>query len=253
MAGNGALDVETAEVSRTGHRESNQDRTALVVGDHCVLLGVADGMGGHAEGAAPAPAGLEAWTSHFKSADWVAKAPVRFLEEAMALAHRAVTELGRGMPVEERPRTTGVLALVTRKGMRWMHVGDSRAYLLREGRIRRRSRDHSVVDELLLSGKIDRQQAAEHPLRHYVEVCLGGEQAAPDFRLQKRIRLRENDILLLCSDGFWGPLDMKGAAGALDAAGSLDNALEALAQEAEALAAPHSDNVTAVAVRWHGE
>jgi serine/threonine protein phosphatase PrpC len=201
---------------------------------------------------AAAQAAVDAWINHFKASDWVPRAPVRFLEEAMAAAHQAVADLGKGMAVEERPRTTGVLALVTLNGMRWIHVGDSRAYLFRETRIRRRSRDHSVVDELLLSGQIDRAQAAEHPLRHFVEACLGGEQDTPSFRLQRRIRLRESDILLLCTDGFWGPLDMKGVAGALNAAGNLDAALDALAREAEEIAAPNSDNISAVAVRWHG-
>ncbi|MEA5445742.1 protein phosphatase 2C domain-containing protein [Gammaproteobacteria bacterium AB-CW1] len=248
-----SLEIETADVTRTGHRKSNQDRYTLMVGDRAVMLGVADGMGGHQDGALAAETAVRAWTAAFKSSGKLVRAPVKFLENAMHRAHRKVEELAAGLSIDQAPRTTGVLALLSRDTVRWVHAGDSRAYLFRDGRIRRRSRDHSVVDELLTRGQISDEEAQAHPMRHLVDSCLGGPEGEPALRLRRRLRLRPQDVVLLCSDGFWGALDMEMVADRLCAAEDLDACLNELAAEAEANAAPESDNITAVAVRWHGE
>lgn len=244
------LEIETADVTRAGHRKSNQDRHTLMVGDRAIMLGVADGMGGHADGALAAETAVRAWTAAFKSSGKLNRAPVKFLEHAMHRAHHKVEELSAGVAIDKAPRTTGVLALINGNTVRWIHAGDSRAYLFRDGRIRRRSRDHSVVDELLNRGQISDEEALAHPMRHYVDSCLGGPEGEPALRLRRRLRLRPGDIVLLCSDGFWGALDMDDAAARLCEAEDIDAALATLAEEAEANAAPESDNITAVAVRW---
>jgi len=244
------LEIETADITLTGDRPSNQDRLTLMIGDKTVMLGVADGMGGHSEGALAAETAVRAWSAAFKSSGKLLRAPVKFLEHAMHRAHRKVEELAEGVSLEKAPRTTGVLALINGDKVRWIHAGDSRAYLLRDGRIRRRSRDHSVVDELLNRGQINDEEALSHPMRHYVDSCLGGPEGEPALRLRRRLLLRPRDIVLLCSDGFWGALDMDAAAETLCAADDLDACLSRLAHEAADNAAPNSDNITAVAVRW---
>jgi len=247
------LEIETADMTRVGNRKSNQDRSTLMIGDRAVLIGVADGMGGHADGELAAETAVRAWTAAFKSSGKLVRAPVQFLEHAMHRAHAKVAELCAGVSIEKAPRTTGVLALLSADTVRWIHAGDSRAYLIRGGRIRRRSRDHSVVDELLSRGQLNDEEALVHPMRHYVDSCLGGPEGKPALRLRRRLRLQDKDIVLLCSDGFWGALDMDKAAQTLADADDLDACLESLGQEAENNSAPDSDNITAVAVRWHTE
>lgn len=247
------MEIETADVSRTGNRKSNQDRHVLMVGDTAIMVGVADGMGGHTDGALAAETAVLSWTASFKSSGKLVRAPVRFLENAMHRAHRKVAELADGLTIDKAPRTTGVLALISRDCVRWIHAGDSRAYLFRDGVVRRRSRDHSVVDELLTRGQIDDREALTHPMRHLVDSCLGGPEGEPALRLRRRLRLRDGDVLLLCSDGFWGALDMDDAARRLCDSKDLDGCLSTLAEEAENNSAPDSDNVTAVAIRWHAE
>lgn len=244
------MEIETADITRVGHRKSNQDRSTLMIGDKAVLVGVADGMGGHADGALAAETAVMAWTAAFKSSGKLVRAPVKFLEHAMRRAHLKVAELSEGVTIERAPRTTGVLALLTGGTVRWIHAGDSRAYLIRGGRIRRRSRDHSVVDELLSRGQLNDEEALAHPMRHYVDSCLGGPEGEPALRLRRKLRLQQDDIVLLCSDGFWGALEMDSAAERLAESRDLDACLEELGQEAENNAAPDSDNITAVAVRW---
>ena len=87
----------------------------------------------------------------------------------------------------------------------WTHVGDCRFYLVRKGRILLRSRDHTVVQRLVDEGRIREEAMATHPHRNRLLQCLGGiQQPQPDW--QDGVRLARDDILLLCSDGFWGPL-----------------------------------------------
>lgn len=250
---NAALDIETAEITRTGNRRNNQDRHTVMIGDRAVLLGVADGMGGHSDGAGAAEAATRAWAAAFRSSRNVIAAPVQFLQDSMQRAHLKVVEMARGQGLEHAPRTTGVMALIHSGSVRWIHAGDSRAYLLRDGEILKRSRDHSVVEELVRRGQISEDEARRHPMRHYVETCLGGDDNTPGFRLRRRMRLLPGDIVLLCSDGFWGPLDMDAAAQRLFGQPDLQQCLEDLAGEAEQAAAPRSDNITAVALRWGTE
>ncbi len=247
------MDIETAETTRTGHRKANQDRATVMIGDRAVLLGVADGMGGHSDGAGAAEAATRAWAAAFRSSGNVIRAPVQFLQDSMQRAHHKVVEMARGQGLEKAPRTTGVLALIHSESVRWIHVGDSRAYLFRNGEIRKRSRDHSIVEELIRRGQITEEEARRHPLRHYVETCLGGEDNLPSFRLRRRMRLQAGDVVLLCSDGFWGPLDMDRVAEELCACEDIAASLDRLAAEAEQKAAPRSDNITAVAMRWSGD
>ena len=88
----------------------------------------------------------------------------------------------------------------------WAHVGDSRVYLLRNGKIVERTRDHSHVELLLRAGRITERQAQGHPMRNYVECCIGGDPVLPEMTLSGRRSLLPGDILLLCSDGLWSGL-----------------------------------------------
>ena len=247
------MDIETAEITRTGNRRNNQDRYTVMIGDRAVLLGVADGMGGHSDGAGAAEAATRAWAAAFRSSRNVIAAPVQFLQDSMQRAHLKVVEMARGQGLEHAPRTTGVMALVHGGSVRWIHAGDSRAYLIRNGTILKRSRDHSVVEELVRRGQISEEEALSHPMRHYVETCLGGDDNTPSFRLRRRMRLVPGDVIMLCSDGFWAPLEMDDAARRLSTEADLQQTLEELAAEAEQAAAPRSDNITAVALRWGPE
>ena len=114
-----------------------------------------------------------------------------------------MVELGEGLPAEIRPRATCAICLIQGQSAYWAHVGDSRVYLLRDGRVFERTRDHSHVELLLRAGRITERQAQEHPMRNYVECCIGGDPALPEMSLGGRRGLRPGDVILLCSDGLW--------------------------------------------------
>jgi serine/threonine protein phosphatase PrpC len=130
----------------------------------------------------------------------------------------------------------------------WTHVGDCRFYLVREGRIVLRSRDHTVVQRLVDEGRIREEAMATHPHRNRLLQCLGGiQQPHPDW--QGGVRLAPGDILLLCSDGLWGPLTPRQLLLPL-LAKPLAEAIPELVELAERCAGRESDNISVVAMTW---
>lgn len=242
------MKTETSIVSRIGNRESNQDRAAIAHKNGATLLVVADGMGGHSDGAAAAQAAVDAVEGAFTgSGD-----PAEFLVDALQAAHAAAVALGKGVAIELRPRTTCVAAVVTQGKAWWAHVGDSRAYLVRAGATEVRTRDHSHVEALVRAGEISEAESRRHPLRNLVDRCIGGEPEPVEVDLHGPIDLEVDDLLILCSDGFWDGLKVGAASPLLLEAASLDVALESLADDACSAAAPYADNATAAALRVRG-
>jgi serine/threonine protein phosphatase PrpC len=248
-----SLRLEYAETSLVGGRHDNQDRCALAVSPHAALLVVVDGMGGHAEGALAAATACDALVAAFWKTPQPFFDPLGFLHLTLGHAHQAVNRLGEAMPLEQRPRATVAVALVQGDSVYWAHVGDSRVYLLRRNRIVERTRDHSHVEYLIREGVITEDQALSHPMRNYVECCLGGEYLLPEMSHSGRRRLQAGDMLLLCSDGLWGPLDDTAIAGAwMRRDEPLGIALDTLAQRAIVAGGPLADNTTGVVLRWLG-
>ncbi len=248
-----ALQIEHADLSLLGNREENQDRVAIAVGDGATMLVVADGMGGHSDGARAAERAVDCMLAEFWGATHPLFDPEGFLHLTIGRAHEAVAELGRGLPSDVRPRATCAVCIVQRSGAHWAHVGDSRVYLLRDGAVLYRTRDHSHVELLLRTGRITERQAQEHPMRNYVECCIGGDPTLPEMSLGGRRTLLPGDVLLLCSDGLWGGLSEEQiGALTLSPPGGLQAALQELGERSLRATAPHADNTTAAALRWRG-
>jgi len=200
------LQIEHADLSLLGNREENQDRVAVAIDDDAAFLAVVDGMGGHADGARAAEVAIRTMVAEFWEASRPLFDPDGFLHLTIGRAHDAVVALGNGLPPEIRPRATCAVCIVQGASAYWAHVGDSRIYLLRGGQVAERTRDHSHVELLLRAGRITERQAQDHPMRNYVECCIGGDPALPEMSLGGRRTLRSGDVLLLCSDGLWSGL-----------------------------------------------
>jgi len=247
------LQIEHADLSLLGNREENQDRVAVAIDADAALLAVVDGMGGHAGGARAAEVAIRTMVAEFWEASRPLFDPDGFLHLTLGRAHEAVVALGEGLPPEIRPRATCAVCVVQGSSAYWAHVGDSRVYLLRGGRVLERTRDHSHVELLLRAGRITERQAQDHPMRNYVECCIGGDPVLPEMSLGGRRALLSGDVLLLCSDGLWSGLtDEQIAALGQDGGRSLRDRLEDLGVRAVSHTAPFADNTTAAAVRWHG-
>src|SRR5882757_2952090 len=237
------LRVEYADISLLGGREENQDRVTAAVAEHSALLVVVDGMGGHADGAKAAEVTQQVVLEAFWHTPLPLFDPLGFLHLTLGRAHEEVVKLGVQLPLEHRPRATCAICVVQQGATWWAHVGDSRLYHLRHGSVLVRSRDHSHVELLLREGLITADQAQTHPMRNFVECCLGGDPILPDMTLTRRRSLESNDVLLVCTDGMWaGVKDSEIAAEVSPTRVPLNETLLELAQRAIARTGAASDN-----------
>jgi len=247
------LRVEYADISLLGGREENQDRVTTAVAEHAALLVVVDGMGGHAHGARAAQVTQQVIVEAFWHSPQPLFDPLGFLHLTLGRAHEEVVKLGAQLALEQRPRATCAVCLVQQRASWWAHVGDSRLYHVRGAQLLTRSRDHSHVELLLREGLINAEQAHTHPMRNFVECCLGGDPVLPDMSLTRRRPLQPNDVLLVCTDGLWGGLKDSEIAAELGAPGALREKLLALGERAVQRSGSGSDNTSAAALRWLGE
>ncbi len=247
------MQIEYAKVSALGDRQDNQDRAAVVVSEDAALMLVFDGMGGHSDGAAAAETGLKVVQDLFMNAQQPIFDPQGFLYMALSKAHDEVATLGADLDVDFRPRATCAVCLVQEGYAFWAHIGDSRIYQFRNQKMLTRSRDHSHVEVLIQEGAISEEEAQDHPMRNFVECCIGGDAPVPDMSIASGKKLKEGDVLLACSDGLWSGLsdeDMAGIAKPGD--DNLVENLKALSMKALNVNSPYSDNTTGTALRWNG-
>ena len=177
--------------------------------------------------------------------------PIGFLHLALGAAHQQIVGIGADIPVENRPRATIALCLVQKGSAYWAHVGDSRAYHLRHGKLVTRTRDHSHVELLVREGVIGADQVHNHPMRNFVESCLGGEPLLPEMELSRRQPIEKGDVLLVCTDGLWaGASDEVIAQAFADGKEPFEAALTALGAEATKAGGPSCDNTSAAALRY---
>ena len=245
--------IDYGDVSLLGGRAENQDRVAVVVAEHAALLFVADGMGGYANGARAAELTRQIVLDAFRRAPQPLFDPMGFLHLVLGRAHEEVVNLGVSLPIDQRPRATCAMCLVQQGASWWAHVGDSRIYHVRGGAVVGRSRDHSHVEGLLREGLITAEQAQAHPMRNYVECCLGGIPILPDMAIARRQGLEPGDALLVCSDGLWSAIQDTELAAALGLGTPLRETVLELARHAVKRGGAASDNTSAAALRWLGE
>ena len=245
------MQIEYAKVSALGDRSDNQDRAAVVVADDAALMLVFDGMGGHSDGAQAAETGLKVVQDLFMDATLPIFDPQGFLYTALARAHDEVVALGSEVAVDFRPRATCAVCLVQEGGAYWAHIGDSRIYQIRDGQVLVRSRDHSHVEVLIQEGAITEEEAQDHPMRNFVECCIGGDAPVPDMSITHKQMLRPGDVLLACTDGLWSGLsDVDVGAITEPGKNNIGDNLKALSIKALNVNSPYSDNTTGAALRW---
>jgi serine/threonine protein phosphatase PrpC len=125
---------------------------------------------------------------------------------------------------------------------------------MRDGDLISRSRDHSHVEVLIQEGAITEEEALDHPMRNFVECCIGGDAPVPDMSITRMQPLLEGDVLLACSDGLWsGISDVKMSQLATRKGTTMAENLKALSMAALSANAPYSDNTTGTALRWFGD
>jgi PPM family protein phosphatase len=238
--------------SRLGARRMNQDRVGYWRTPEALLMVVADGMGGHLHGEVAANLAADLFGTAFqREAKPRLANPAEFLAQAVVLAHTQILSEADKRGLAESPRTVIVACVVQDGQAYWMHVGDCRLYLFRKGRVIARTRDHTRVQQLVDEGRIREEAIVSHPERNRLLQCLGGFQP-PRPEVASHTALEKDDIVLLCSDGFWGPLTQRQMLNAL-LARELKEAVPELVTLAEARAGGECDNVSVLALNWGEE
>jgi PPM family protein phosphatase len=230
--------AEHFEKSDTGRqRRANEDSFFV----RAPLFFVADGGGGAQAGEVASRLAAETFASGLPD-DGTSE---QRLETRVREANARIHELSQEDRALNGMGTTLTAAYLDGDELALAHVGDSRAYLLRDGELSRLTRDHTLVEELVRRGELTEQEAAEHPQRSIITRALGPE---PDIDIDLHThRARAGDVVLLCSDGLTGMIGEDEVADILARAGSLGDAGRALV--AAANDAGGRDNITVVLFR----
>jgi protein phosphatase len=240
-------------------RKNNQDSLTTVTGDRLGgradgLFIVADGMGGHAGGeiasriaveTVPAVVGeeLARLNGHM-----TAETLVDSLRQALSAANEAVYKQARANPELRGMGTTCVAALAREGAVAVGNVGDSRAYLLRGGRLRQITDDHSLVQEHVRAGEMTAEEARDSRFKNVITRGIGlASRVEPDV---EALELEEGDTLLLCSDGLSGMVRDEEIEAVLASEPDPQAACDRLVERANANGG--ADNITAVVIR-HGD
>jgi serine/threonine protein phosphatase PrpC len=238
--------------SRRGARKSNQDRIAYSYGREALIMIVADGMGGHLHGEVAAQIAVQFVIEAFeREAKTKLADPFMFLIKSITNAHHAIVGYAVANKLEDTPRTTCVACVVQDSIAYWAHVGDSRLYLIRNGRVQAQTKDHSRVQMLVDAGRVREEAVAAHPDRNKIFNCLGGD-TPPQVDISRKTALRTGDVALLCTDGVWGPLKSRGICTALAGTPDIMKVIPQMLDQAETRAGKDCDNLSVVAMIWQG-
>ncbi|MCH7889952.1 MAG: serine/threonine-protein phosphatase [Gemmatimonadetes bacterium] len=194
---------QAAGVSDTGLRRAQNEDT-LVLDDAEGVVIVADGMGGRPGGEYASSLAAEVIQAHLSSHEGSVGEPGDRMAEAISSANLKVWEASVADPARQGMGTTVTALALDGDTAQWIigHVGDSRGYLFRDGELRRITRDHTVVQDLVESGAISPAATADHPLGHLINRAVGTEGTVKVDIFQGDAF--PGDIFLLCSDGLAG-------------------------------------------------
>jgi PPM family protein phosphatase len=235
------------QVSRKGGREKNEDRMGYCYTRDAGLFALADGMGGHPEGEVASQLALQTLSAMFqREAKPRLADPLRFLNDAVIAGHHQLLRYATERSMVDTPRTTVVACLVQGNQAYWAHCGDSRLYLLREGKLVARTRDHSYSE-------LQETMAHVVPMndrvnRNVLFTCLGSP-GKPVVDTSGPLVVYPGDRVMLCSDGLWGALSDETIIDILNSR-SVSEAVPELVERALRTAGERSDNVTVLAVEW---
>jgi protein phosphatase len=182
-----------------GYWEPEDDATFLRKGR---LVIVADGMGGYEGGQEASRLAVETLLSFYR--DFDGDDPQRALNEGLQAAHEEIRRYGFSHPELRGMGTTCTAGAIVQDALYFVHVGDTRLYLVRDGQLTQLTRDHSYVGRLVEAGMISREDAERHPQRNILTAALGTN---PELIMDSPGRpepLRPEDALVLCTDGLWG-------------------------------------------------
>jgi protein phosphatase len=220
------------------------------------LMIVADGIGGHGGGEVASAVAIDAMAHYaFETMPWVLRRSACTedelgdgLQDALRKAQARIRRVAKRKKLNEDLGTTFTMAYVTWPDLHVVHVGDSRAYLFRDGTLHRLTRDHTLAQQLVEGEAMTEEEAKRSHLSHVLVNAVGGRSDELDVELHQ-VTLEVDDQLLLCSDGLYDMIDDEIIATMLDSTSlSVDKVVANLI--AAANGAGGRDNITVILSRF---
>lgn len=182
-----------------GSREKNEDCFGMACHGASLCFVVADGLGGHGGGEVASQLAVNATRDRFVEFGW----SNHFFKDAFADAQNSILKEQERQHTPSKMKTTLVILVIHERKAYWAHIGDSRLYLFKGNRVKKRTLDHSVPQMLALSGDITNAEIRHHPDRNRLIRVLGIRDDQPRFEEGQPVRLVGNQSFLLCTDGYW--------------------------------------------------
>ena len=232
--------------SDIGGRSEQQDRIDTLSSEsgdtHLVI--VADGMGGHRDGALAAQAVIETAKQHFDASTM--SDPRAFLEYLCLESHKSISNLGGD---EQRsPGSTCVLLYLNGPEAYWAHVGDSRMYHFRSGELLNKTQDHSVAQLMVAEGRLSEADVHTSALQNQLYMRLGGTNTPePEFGASE---VSDSEFFMLCSDGFWTYVSPDEVIECLRKHPLEQDAARSLVEMARERGGSDGDNISLALTRW---
>lgn len=243
------MTIDTAALSQAGGRRTNQDAFGYEVNQGKGCWVIADGLGGHAGGETASRMAVDAVLSAFRQEHAVSP---DFIDECFLRAHQDIQSKAAAEETLSAMRTTLAILICGEQQAVWGHVGDSRLYWFRNGKILYQTKDHSVPQMLVDAGKITPAEIRGHEEQNRLTRAVGHEGALRTTILSEPVPLQSGDAALLCSDGIWNYILETEMEDDWAAANSTAEYLVLLERRVLERATGEHDNYTAVAVRFQG-
>jgi serine/threonine protein phosphatase PrpC len=241
------MQLEIAVLSREGGCPVNEDAYGVWASDEACFCVLSDGAGGHGGGDVASKLAVSCVL------DWFRQRPecsAQAVEAALAAANRAILEQQQSdSRLAEMRATAVVLALDTVRGMAtWGHLGDSRLYGFRRGRLIVQTRDHSVVQSMVEAGYIKPDELRHAPQRGRLLAALGDSEHFEPCIVPQEFALLDGDAFLMCTDGCWEYVEEAEMERALSESNSGEQWLRRLEARVLAMGRPGQDNYSALSI-----
>ena len=231
-----------AVLSERGSRESNEDSVGFLCDGNAGFFVLADGLGGHGRGEIASQLVTEC------AKDYFARVPGD-LDGCFVESQNRLIDEQRKLNASNEMKTTMVCLYINGGKAAWGHIGDSRLYHFKAGRVGQRTLDHSVPQMLVTIGEIREKDIRGHDDRNRLIRVMGTEWESPQYELGEETALCGKDAFLLCSDGFWEWITERDMEKALKKSASPDKWLELMKGAAMKNGAGRNmDNLSAIAV-----
>lgn len=225
------MEISYYMLTNPGMRDHNEDCIGMAdtPAGKCFML--ADGLGGHGKGEVASSLAVE--TVRAMADSYIEGGSELWLAAAFTAAQNRVLAEQAKENCRSGMKTTLTVLAVEEDSFQWGHIGDSRIYLFRRGKVHRRTLDHSVPQMLVAAGEIKEKEIRHHPDRNRLLRVIGSEWETPKYELSRAFSATRADSFLLCSDGFWELIEEKTMEKLLKTAETPQEWLETMAQEVE--------------------